>query len=88
MILCSVLIKAYFVMTFATTMDEVWNIHNPRPNPKQKYYALEWEPKDFYSYKIDNEWVLRKHRKTDSETKKIIREQYWKERNERSNRRN
>ena len=67
-------------MTSLTIADEVWNITNPRPNPSQKYYALQWEVKDFYSKKINGEWVLRKSRKTDSETKKIAREKYWKKR--------
>ena len=86
MILYSVLIKAYFIMTFATVIDETWNLTHPRPFPKQIYYSIQWEPRDFYSYKIDNEWVLRKYRKTDDEIKQEVRKLYWEERNERSKR--
>ena len=76
MIILGVLIKAYTIMTFATVFDEAWNISNPRPYPKQKYYLLQWEEKDFYR-NIHNQWVLRPHRKTDSELKQAIRKQYW-----------
>ena len=65
---------------FLTVSDEIWNIKNPRPNPKKIYYALQWEKKDFYTQKINNEWILRKYRKTDSETKRVVREEYWKKR--------
>ena len=82
------IIKMYFICIFLTVSDEIWNIKHPRPNPSKTYYALTWEAQDFYTYKINGEWVLRKHRKTDSETKKIVRESYWKERNERSERGN
>jgi len=82
MILFSVLIKAYTTMLFLTITDEAWNMHNPRPVPQGKYIALQWEQKDFYSYKIDGEWVLRKHRKTDSDIKRIVRKKYWRKRNE------
>jgi len=64
-----------------TGIDEAWNINNPRPFPKGKYYRLQWEQKDFYSVKINNEWVLRKYRKTDSKLKRKIRTKYWEKRN-------
>ena len=67
----------YSIIIFSTTLDEIWNINNPRPNPKKHYYCLQWEEKDFYSYKIENQWILRKYRKTDSSTKRQAREEYW-----------
>ena len=82
MVIIGVVIKAYAIMTFATAFDEAWNMNNPRPYPKKNYYLMEWEDKDFYSNKINGEWILRKHRKTDSETKKYLRNQYWEKRNE------
>ena len=82
------IIKFYIIATFLTVFDEAWNIQHPRPFPKQKYYALEWEQEDFYSYKIKEEWVLRKYRKTDNEIKRKIRNKYWEERNGGSKRRN
>ena len=81
MILGSVLIKAYCICTFLTIYNEVWNIKNPRPYPKQTYYIMEWEKDDFYSQKIKGEWILRKYRKTDNETKRFVRNQYWERRN-------
>jgi plasmid maintenance system killer protein len=62
-------------------IDEAWNINNPRPFPKATYHRLQWEEKDFYSVKINNEWVLRKYRKTDSKLKRKIRTKYWEKRN-------
>ena len=70
----------YTIATFSLILDEVWNIQHPRINPKKKYYALQWEKKDFYSYKINNEWVLRQYRKTDDETKRYVRNEYWEKR--------
>ena len=69
-------------MTFATAFDEAWNMNNPRPFPMQKYHLMQWEAQDFYSKKIKGEWVLKKHRKTDSETKKYLRHKYWEKRND------
>ena len=80
MIILNVAITMYTICTFMTVADEIWNIKNPRPYPKQKYYAMQWEEKDFYTKKYKEQWILRKHRKTDSETKKIAREKYWKKR--------
>ena len=74
------IIKLYVVALFLTVSDEIWNIKHPRPNHKKIYTCLQWEEKDFYSYKIENEWVLRKYRKTDSPTKRYAREKYWKKR--------
>ena len=82
------IILFYTIAIFTITLDEVWNMYNPRPNPLKSYYVIQWEEKDFYSKKINNEWILRKYRKTDDENKRIIRENYWKEKNERSKRRN
>ncbi len=80
------IIKAYAIMTLSTTIDEIWNINNPRPNPKAKYYMLQWEEKDFYTFQIKNEWILRKYRKTDSKLKRKVRNKYWEKRNARSKR--
>ena len=74
------IIKFYAIALLLTVSDEIWNINNPRPDPKGKYYWLVWEEKDFYSFKVGNEWVLRKFRKTDSPLKKRIRARYWKKR--------
>ena len=71
------IIKYYIVLTLLTITDEVWNINNPRPYSFQKYYMLQWEEKDFYSQKINGQWVLRKYRKTDSPFKKQVRKKYW-----------
>ena len=71
------IIKYYIVLTLLTITDEVWNINNPRPYSFQKYYMLQWEEKDFYSQKINGQWVLRKYRKTDSPLKKQVRKKYW-----------
>ena len=70
----------YTIATLITASDEIWNIQHPRPHPKQTYYALEWEEKDFYTQKINNEWILRKYRKTDNKMKRYVRNQYWKKR--------
>ena len=74
------IIKLYVIATFLLVADEMWNINNPRPNPIKTYYALQWEKDDFYSQKINNEWILRKYRKTDDETKRYVRTKYWKKR--------
>ena len=74
------IIKCYIIAYFLLISDEIWNIQHPRPFPVKKYHALKWEKKDFYSKKINNEWVLRKYRKTDSETKRYVRDKYWKKR--------
>ena len=76
-ILPSVVIKAYTAMTFLFVVDETWNMKHPRPYPKQNYYMMQWEEKDFYTFKIEGEWVLRKYRKTDTELKKTLRDKYW-----------
>lgn len=74
------LILYYTIAVFTISIEEAWNINNPRPNPKKIYYCLNWEEKDFYTQKINNEWVLRKYRKTDSETKNLVRKKYWENR--------
>tara|TARA_R110002072_G_scaffold278117_2_gene439939 strand:- start:254 stop:496 length:243 start_codon:yes stop_codon:yes gene_type:complete len=74
------IIKLYIISIFLTITDEMWNINNPRPNPIKTYNALQWEKDDFYTQKINNEWVLRKYRKTDDETKRYVRTKYWKKR--------
>lgn len=80
MVILGVLIKAYAICTFATALDETWNMTHPRPYPKQKYYILEWEELDFFKYK--GEWILREFRETDSEAKKYLRNKYWEKRND------
>ena len=82
------LITMYSICTFLTIAHEAWNMKNPRRYPKQTHILTNWEVDDFYSFKIDNEWVLRKHRKIDTDIEIILRNQYWKERYERSKRRN
>ena len=57
-------------------VDEIWNIENPRPYPKAKYYMLEWEEDDFIKMK-DGSYLLRPKRKTDNELKRYIRNEYW-----------
>ena len=74
------ILTCYALITLLTFTDEVWNAHNPRPEPQGIYYCVKWEKKDFYSYKIKGEWVLRKKRKTDSPLKRRIRARYWKKR--------
>ena len=74
------ILKLYIVATILTSYNELWNINNPRPHPKQTFYMLEWEEKDFFTYKINNEWVLRPYRKTDTKLKKKVRKKYWKKR--------
>tara|TARA_R100000742_G_C4168486_1_gene7592 strand:- start:154 stop:396 length:243 start_codon:yes stop_codon:yes gene_type:complete len=71
------IIKYYIVLTLLSITDEVWNINNPRPYPKKNYNYLQWEKADFYSQKINNQWVLRHSRKTDSYIKKQVRKKYW-----------
>ena len=46
------ILKFYIIATFLTVSDEIWNIKHHRPNPKQTYYAMQWEKADFYTYKI------------------------------------
>ena len=74
------ILKCYVICLMLTAFDEGWNLNNPRPNPDKQYHWIQWEKKDFYSFKVDNEWVLRKKRKTDSPLKKRIRAKYWKKR--------
>ncbi len=70
-------VKLYIIASLLTLSDEIWNINHPRPEPKKQYYMIQWEKNDFYSYKIKNEWVLRKYRKTDTPLKRRIRNKYW-----------
>ena len=74
------ILKLYIVMLLTSALDEQWNINNPRPEPQKTYYRLQWEKADFYTYKINNEWVLRPYRKTDTNLKKKVRKKYWKKR--------
>ena len=74
------ILKLYIVILLTTAIDEQWNINNPRPNPNKTYNRLQWEKADFFTYKIKNEWVLRKYRKTDTPLKRRIRNKYWKKR--------
>ena len=71
------LIIFYTIIIFSITLDEAWNIYNPRINPIKQYSLLEWEKDDFYSKKIYGQWILKKSRKTDNETKKYGRHLYW-----------
>ncbi len=80
------ILKLYLMCAMMSFTDEMWNIKNPRPIPKAKYYLIQWEAKDFYSFKVKNEWVLRPYRKTDSKLKRVVRNNYWKGRNGRSKR--
>ena len=80
MIIWNTVITLYTICTFSIVFDEIWNIKNPRPLPQKKYYALNWEYKDFISTPIKGEWVLRRKRKTDSPLKQHVRKEYWKER--------
>jgi len=82
------ILKCYIAVLLCSIVDEAWNIRNPRPEPKEIYYRLQWEKKDFYTFKVNNEWVLRKYRKTDSKLKRKVRNKYWEKRNGRSKRRN
>ena len=68
MILAGVIIKAYTAMTFLTVANEIWNIKNPRPFPKQIFYTMQWEEQDFIKMK-NGSYVLRKQRKVDNQTK-------------------
>ena len=74
------ILKFYIIASLLTLSDEIWNISNPRIEAKGKYYIVQWEKKDFYSQKINNEWVLRKYRKTDNNIKRYVRTKYWKKR--------
>jgi hypothetical protein len=71
------ILKCYIVVLLTTAIDEQWNINNPRPEPKKTYNCLQWEKADFFTYKINNEWVLRPYRKTDTKLKKKVRKKYW-----------
>tara|TARA_R100001594_G_scaffold24789_1_gene48639 strand:- start:23984 stop:24217 length:234 start_codon:yes stop_codon:yes gene_type:complete len=71
------IIKYYIIATLLTISDEIWNLNNPRPYSFQKYYLVHWEEKDFYSQKINGQWILRKYRKTDTKLKKRLRKKYW-----------
>ena len=71
------ILKCYIVVLLTTAIDEQWNINNPRPYPIKPYKRLQWEKADFFTYKINNEWVLRPYRKTDTKLKKKVRKKYW-----------
>ena len=78
MVIWGVAIKAYTIMTFTTIADEVWNIKHPRPEPKDKYLAVNWEKEDFIFY-TDGSYVLREKRKVDNQNKSEARRK-WHER--------
>lgn len=67
----------YTIATLLTISDEIWNINHPRPYSFKSYYLVQWEEKDFYSKKINGQWILRKYRKTDTKLKKRLRKKYW-----------
>ena len=73
------IIKLYIISALLTLSDEIWNINTPRHYSFKSYKILKWEDKDFYSQKINNEWVLKKYRANDNETKKYVRKLYWTE---------
>ena len=68
MIILGMIIKAYSIMTFMTIGDEVWNMTHPRPFPKAKYIAVNWELRDFDLLK-DGRCVLKKVGKKDDNNK-------------------
>ena len=74
------IIKLYILSALLTLSDEIWNINTPRHYSFKSYKILKWEDKDFYPQKINNEWVLRKYRKTDTKLKRRLRTKYWKKR--------
>ena len=73
----NMLLIGYTFMIYSICLDEVWNIYNPRINPKKEYISLKWEKDDFYSKKIYGQWVLKKYKASDDETKKYVRNLYW-----------
>lgn len=75
----SILIISYASIIFSICIDETWNIYNPRILPSKQYSCLNWEKNDFYSKKIYGEWILKKYRASDNETKKYVRKLYWDE---------
>ena len=78
MVLISVVIKAYAAMTFATSIDEIWNYNNPRPYPRKIYASVNWNPNDFY-YRKNGEACLLYEVKGDSKQKAEAR-RLWHER--------
>ena len=74
------ILTCYAICAFLTISDEIWNIRHPRRYSFKSYNVLQWDDKDFYSVKIDGEWVLRPYRKVDSPFKRHIRKKYWKKR--------
>ena len=82
------ILNLYIIATLLTISDEIWNINHPRKYSYNKYYLVYWDSKDFYSVKIEDEWVLRKYRKTDNKIKRKARNKYWEKRNGGSKRRN
>ena len=75
----NMLLIGYTFMIYSICLDEVWNIYNPRINPKKEYISLKWEKDDFYHKKIYGTWILKKYRASDNETKKYVRKLYWAE---------
>ena len=76
MIIFSVVVKAYTIITFSIVADELWNISNPRPYPSKNYYAMQWDRNDFVEMK-DGSYRLRPKRKVDSNLKKYARKKYY-----------
>ena len=75
----SILIISYASIIFSICIDETWNIYNPRILPSKQYSCLNWEKDDFYNKKLYGEWILKKYRASDNETKKYVRKLYWDE---------
>ena len=78
LIIFSVMIDAYALMTLTSVVDEVWNCMNPRPFPKEKYAVCQWDESDLKLYK--GEWILRPSDMNDNTIEKKVRKVYWKKR--------
>ena len=74
-ILGSVIVKAYTVLTLLTVGQEIWNYNNPRPFPKKEYILINWDQGDFK--KVNNEWVLMTKHRWDKPFKANARKKYY-----------
>tara|TARA_R110002050_G_scaffold6819_1_gene27427 strand:- start:1435 stop:1710 length:276 start_codon:yes stop_codon:yes gene_type:complete len=78
LIIFSVMIDAYALMTFSSVLDEAWNCANPRPYPKEKYNVCQWSESDLINHK--GEWILKPRDKDDNFIEKKVRKVYWRKR--------
>ena len=78
LIIFSVMIDAYVLMTFSSALDEAWNCANPRPYPKEKYNVCQWGESDLVKY--EDVWLLKPKDDTDNFIEKKVRKMYWKKR--------